>query len=350
MKGAERVGIIVERDYLLHRVPQSVREDPVRLLSLYQRLEDSNVIDQIRRYPARTALEAEILNVHSEMYIEQIRRHSIADNPFAYDKDTYLMEDSYYVATLAAGGCLTLADAIMAGELHCGFALVRPPGHHAGVGNGSGFCILNNIAIVADHLKRQYGLKRVLIFDFDAHHGNGTEEIFWEDPSVCVLSIHENNLFPKMSGDSADIGGGPGRGYNVNIPVFPTFGDIEYTYIVGNIVHNAIRLFAPEFILVSAGFDGHIDDPISSLSLSTAWYGRVARILKSYSRTYGIDRLLFVLEGGYNRESMVSAALSTIEGLYLPAETMGIPFSERAANLLNKTVLPHLPHRCQASD
>lgn len=346
MKQNDMVGIVAERDFLLHRISRQVRESPARLLPIYQRLNEPNIAALTRRYPARVADEAQILNVHSEMYLQQIRQHSLSSNPFSYDKDTYLMENSLYVATLAAGGCFTLADAIMAREIKCGFAIVRPPGHHAGIGNGAGFCILNHIALTAKYLQNQYNLRRILIVDFDAHHGNGTDEIFFEDPGVLMISIHQRGLFPSTTGMETSTGGGDGAEYTINIPVHSTFGDVEYNYIFGKVVHNIVRQFAPEFILVSAGFDGHIDDPMSELALSTDWYRHVAGLLKGYSVTYGIDRLLYVLEGGYHVQSLESAVAATILGLSEPAaEALGAPLSPRAAELLNGTVFPHLKTR-----
>ena len=340
------VGIVAERDYLLHRIPQTVRESPARLLPIFQLLNDPDIVAVTRRYSARSADEAEILSVHSEMYLQQLRENSLSENPFAYDKDTYLMEDSLYVAGLAAGGCLTLADAIMAREVKYGFAIVRPPGHHAGTGNGQGFCIFNNIAITARYLQRRHDLRRILVVDFDAHHGNGTEEIFFEDPSVLVMSMHQRALFPMTTGMGAHVGSGEGAFYTINIPVHATFGDAEYNYIFGKVVHNIVRQFAPEFILVSAGFDGHIDDPMSELRLTTEWYQRIAGVLKGYSALYGIDRLLFVLEGGYHLKSLESALAASLRGLSEPVtEALGTPFSARAAELLGESVFPYLKER-----
>ena len=342
MTHVESIGVVAEQDYLLHRIPQPVRESPSRLLSVYQRLHDSDIAAITRRYPARSADESLILRIHSEMYLQQLRQNCLSPNPFAYDRDTYLMEDSLYVSALAVGGCLTLADAIMAREVSYGFAVVRPPGHHAGVGNGQGFCIFNNVAVTAQYLRDKYGLNRLLIVDYDAHHGNGTEEIFYDDPGVLVISIHQRALFPSTTGMETSVGTGKGVGYNINIPVHGTFGDVEYNYIFGKVVHNIIRQYAPEFILVSAGFDGHVDDSMSELALTTAWYAHVAECLKGYAVVYGINRLLFVLEGGYHPKTLESAVTATLHGLSMPTDkALGAPFSRRAAELLADSIVPH---------
>ena len=346
MTRADTIGIVADRAFLLHRIPQPVRESPARLLPILRRLESPEFNGMIRRYPVRVADESDILSVHSEMYLNQIRQNSLLSNPFSYDKDTYLMEQSLYTASSAAGSCMTLADALMAGEIRCGFALVRPPGHHAGIGNGQGFCIINNVAVAAGYLQRRYNLRRILIVDFDAHHGNGTEEIFYEDPGVLIISIHQRFLFPSNTGMGMSIGRGEGRGYTVNVPVHATFGDVEYNYIFGKVVHNIILQYAPEFILVSAGFDGHIDDSMSELSLSTDWYRHVAELLKSYSLMYGINRLLYVLEGGYHIKSLEASVAAALHGLSVEAAApVGAPFVSRAAELIKKEVLPHFEGR-----
>ena len=341
MSAAQKVGIVASWEYLQHRIPQNVHEHPRRLFPIYQQLNNPRLQEMSQMYKGRSALEDELTAVHSQLYLNQIRQYALSSNPFAYDKDTYLMEDSFYVAGLAAGGCITLAEALMSGEIACGFALVRPPGHHADVGSGRGFCIFNNVAVVARYLTQHYGLKKIFIFDFDAHHGNGTQEIFWDDPRTLFLSIHQENLFPFASGAASETGEDEGKGYTLNIPVSPTFGDAEYSYIVERIVQEAIRQFAPEIILVSAGFDGHVDESISGLCLSTDWFEHLARQLKVYSTEYGANRLLYVLEGGYNPTSLAASVIAGIRGMYAPAERLEVPYSERACDLLETKILPY---------
>ena len=156
-------------------------------------------------------------------------------------------------AFLAAGGCLQMAEAVMSGVIDRGFALVRPPGHHAETGRGMGFCVLNNIAIVAARLRRAYGLRRILIFDFDVHHCNGTQEVFYNTADVLVCSFHQQDLFP-FSGHPWEIGEGQGLGYTVNVPVFSQYGDAEYTFLAGRVLQSLVEQYMPQIILVSAGF------------------------------------------------------------------------------------------------
>jgi len=248
---------------------------------------------------------------HSPFYVEQLREHTVKDDPYSYDRDTYLMEESLPTARLAAGGCFSLADQIMAEEIDYGFALIRPPGHHATGGRGMGFCIYNNIALTAEYLRQQYNLSRILILDFDIHHANGTQEIFYDTNEVLVCSIHQHGLFP-FSGSPEETGSEAGKGYTINLPVHPQFGDPEYTYLLGRLLQAVVEQYLPQFILVSAGFDAHIDDTISGTTLSTEWYGQITHILRRHAADSCNNRLLYVMEGGYNAVALESSVLFTI--------------------------------------
>jgi acetoin utilization deacetylase AcuC-like enzyme len=244
------------------------------------------------------------------------------------------MEHSLHIAELAAGGCLELADRLMAGEIDSGFALIRPPGHHAEPGRGMGFCIFNNVSITAQYLRRKYKLNRILIVDFDAHHGNGTQEVFFDTDEVLFLSLHQRGIFP-FSGEMTEVGTGKGEGYTINIPVFPQFGDAEYTFLLGRILQSVVEQYLPQIILVSAGYDGHKDETISGTLLSTEWYGLITAMLKQYAHEACGNRLLMVLEGGYNPVSLEASVLATFESLLTPRQDkIGVFFSERANQLI----------------
>lgn len=333
----KKIGIIADDQFFDHRAHVPVHECPNRLRRIYLNIRGQDFADYLRFYPPRTALREEILAIHSELYLDQIRNLCVGGNPFAYDKDTYLMEDSFHTASLAVGGGLVLGDALLAGEIDYGFALVRPPGHHAEAGRGMGFCIFNNVAALASYLRDKYGLDRILIFDFDAHHCNGTQNIFYQDKRVLVFSIHQKNLFPPESGRVTEFGEGGGKGYNINIPVHPFFGDIEYNCILGRVLVEIMSQYQPQVILVSAGFDGHADETISGLHLSTGWYEQVTRTLKFYSSEYSSDKIIFVLEGGYNLRSLEASVMAVLKGLIEPVpRTVGFPFSPRARELIDK--------------
>jgi acetoin utilization deacetylase AcuC-like enzyme len=331
----KRIGIIKDPRYYNHRVERYSPENPDRLKPIYVDLENFPYGERLIRHPAREATETEITAVHSPFYIEQIRSLAHHSDPFVYDKDTYLMEESLYTAKLAAGGCLELADRIMGGELDYGFALVRPPGHHAETGRGMGFCLLNNVAVTAAYLRKVYGLRRILIVDYDVHHGNGTQDVFLESDSVMFMSIHQQNIFP-FSGSATELGREAGLGYTLNIPVYAQFGDPEYTYITGRVLGAIVEQFMPQIILVSAGFDGHRDDTLSDTLLSTEWYGLVAAQLRYYASETCDNRLMFILEGGYKPETLRHCVLETLDTLMADrVPLVGVPHSERAFRLLD---------------
>jgi len=309
-----KLGLVFDNRYLHHSISKLSSENPNRLRSLYMHLQQKLTSDGFSHIQPREATDAELSVIHSPFYMEQLREHAIKTDPFSYDKDTYLMDDSLPTARLAAGGCFALADRIMAGDIHYGFGLIRPPGHHATSGRGMGFCIFNNIALTAEYLRTAHGLNRILILDFDVHHANGTQEIFYETNEVMVCSIHQKGLFP-FSGEREEVGSGAGKGFTVNIPVHTQFGDNEYTYILGRTLQGIVEQYLPQFILVSAGFDAHKDETISGTELSSNWYGTIAHILRQHAADSCDNRLLFILEGGYNPISLEKSVCVTIDAL-----------------------------------
>ena len=330
----KKTGIVTDTRLFNHRINQASPENPERLKNLYLSLANPVYGDRLANFPLREACSQEVERIHSKFYLDQIRAHALRSDPFSYDRDTYLMEESIYTAHLAAGGCLELADRIMDGGIKNGFALIRPPGHHAEPGRGMGFCIFNNIAITAAYLQKNYGLNRILIFDFDVHHGNGTQEIFYDSSQVLVVSMHQNNLFP-FTGKVEDLGRDAGVGYNINLPLFSQFGDPEYTYLTGKVIGNLCEQFMPQIILVSAGFDAHKDESISDTTLSTKWFASITTMLKKLAYDSCDERLLFILEGGYNPVSLEKSVLAVIDSLLEPKiSIVGIPESDRAKRLL----------------
>jgi acetoin utilization deacetylase AcuC-like enzyme len=329
------VGLLIDDRYLDHAICRLSPENPERIRRLAPAVRELYTRDCLM-FPARSAESADIEAVHSRFYLQQLREHVLRPDPYSYDRDTYLMEHSLHVAELAAGGCLELADRLMTGEIDCGFAMVRPPGHHAEPGRGMGFCIFNNVGITAQYLRRKYHLNRILILDFDAHHGNGTQDVFYDTDEVLFISVHQRGIFP-FSGEMSEAGAGKGEGYTINLPVFPQFGDMEYTFLLGRVLQSVVEQYLPQIILVSAGYDGHKDETISGILLSTEWYGLVTAMLKQYAHDACGDRLLMVLEGGYNPVSLEASVLKTLENLFtVRSDRIGVFFSERANQLLKK--------------
>ncbi|MCP4678497.1 MAG: histone deacetylase [Deltaproteobacteria bacterium] len=328
-------GIACDKRYLDHRISHQSLECPQRLHRIYTQLRHGKYDQGVKKIEPRLASDEEIFAVHSEFYIEQIESHSLDANPYSYDKDTYLMEDSLYVAKLAAGGCVVLAGAIMNDDIGRGFSLVRPPGHHAESGRGMGFCILNNVAITAEYLSRVYGLNRILILDFDVHHPNGTQEIFYETDRVMLVSFHQGNLFP-FTGKPSETGKNVGSGYTVNVPVLPQYGDLEYSHLMGRVVQPIIEHYFPQIILVSMGFDGHIEDSVSDTCLTTEAYSSIANTMKYFANEFCHGRLLYVLEGGYNPRALGDSVFASLDTLINPnVNRPSFRYSTRAASLIN---------------
>lgn len=332
----KKLGIVKSSKYFLHSSPDSKLEKPERLFEIYKYLDNKS--SEFVFYEPECISDAELNRAHSTFYTNQIKQYSEQGDNHNYDKDTYINKHTYETAKLAAGGCFKLADAIMREEIDKGFALVRPPGHHAETGRAMGFCVFNNIALTALHLIDNYQLDRILIIDFDAHHGNGTQEIFYDNEKVLTLSIHQNNIFPS-TGKGAEIGVEKGEGFNINIPVHPYFGDEEYSYLFGKVIQQVVETYLPQIILVSAGYDAHIDDTASTLNITDEGYANITKFLSYFADKYSDGKLLYILEGGYNINALASSLISTIETLKNKVlKPPGFMFSERADKIIKSEI------------
>jgi acetoin utilization deacetylase AcuC-like enzyme len=260
----------------------------------------------------RQATPEELARVHPEIYIETLVE-SCRQGGFLDYGDTYVTPQSMESARLAAGGTLSVLDEMLDEHAKRGFAIIRPPGHHATQDAAMGFCLLNNIAIAVRHAQAR-GKSRIMIVDFDVHHGNGTQVIFDHDPDVLYLSTHQYGIFPG-TGFATDIGIGPGKGSSVNIPLPPYAGDEAFKTITQEIINPIADRFMPEMLLVSAGFDGHWRDPLATLNLSTGAYFELAKSLVSVAERHTEGRLLYVLEGGYNPAALAESILASFYGL-----------------------------------
>jgi acetoin utilization deacetylase AcuC-like enzyme len=228
--------------------------------------------------------------------------------------DTYITPHSYDIARLAAGGALRAVDAVLGGETNNAIAALRPPGHHATASNGMGFCLLNHAALAARHAQTVYGIERVLILDYDVHHGNGTQDIFYDDPGVLYISTHESPLYPG-TGHVSEVGQGAGAGFTMNIPLPAGVGDAGYASVFAELVLPAAQRFAPQLVLVSAGFDAHWADPLAHMRLSLTGYDDLTRRVIQFSRQMCAGRIVFVMEGGYNLEVLGTAWVNVTRAL-----------------------------------
>jgi len=302
-------GLLDDDAFLLHRAPYEHPEHPGRLEAIRRRIASDGLAARCVPVPAREAENEELLRVHSPIHLARIARTAETDH-LQLDPDTYTSRDSARAARLAAGGLIDLAAAIAAGRLSNGLALLRPPGHHAEAGRAMGFCLFNNVAIAARALQAAGMARRVLIVDWDLHHGNGTQHAFWEDPTVLYFSTHEYPFYPG-SGALAEVGGGPGRGFTVNVPWGGGMGDAEHLAAFDRVLLPIARLFAPDFVLVSAGFDAAEGDPLGDMHVTPSGYARLTGRLQSLAG----GRVALALEGGYNLEAIAASAAACLRTL-----------------------------------
>lgn len=308
--------LIYSEKYLEHKPSEWHPERPERLRAIVDALKRANLWSStnVRVIEPVPASRADIELVHDREYIALIEGLSRLRKQL--DLDTPVGANTFELALLAAGGAIKAGEVVAAGDATNAFALVRPPGHHASRGHGGGFCYFNNLAIMIEHLKRKHGIKRVFVLDFDAHHGNGTQEIFYGDPSVLFMSIHQDGrtLYPG-SGFVHEIGSGPGEGYTVNVPLRPGSADAEYASVMQELFVPLSEAFKPELVAVSAGMDAHADDPLTQLGLSTSAYGWLTRYVVEQAKKICGGRVVLVLEGGYAVDAIAGAAVNIVRVL-----------------------------------
>ncbi len=301
-------GLVFDERFLLHGAPYEHPEHPGRLEAIVGRLEREGLVARCDRVAARAASREELLRVHTASHVDAIA--ATAGRGFRQlDPDTCAGPDSAAAALLAAGGLVDLAAAVAAGRLENGFALLRPPGHHAEADRAMGFCLFNNVAIAARAV-REAGVGKVLIVDWDLHHGNGTQHSFWDDPTVLYFSTHQFPFYPG-TGAIPEIGGGAGRGFTVNVPWPGGMGDDEYLAAFDRVLLPIAREFGPDLVLVSAGFDAAAGDPLGAMRVSPAGYAAMTSRLRELAR----GRVVLALEGGYDLEAISASAAASLRVL-----------------------------------
>lgn len=270
-----------------------------RQQAIIERLHEYRLVERFTSIEGREATLDELRGIHTDAHLDLLEDIARSGRAVMVGYDTYVLPVSYEIARLAAGGLLNVVDAVIGGEADNGLAVIRPPGHHASPSQVMGFCLLNNIAIAARHAANRLG--HVAIVDFDVHHGNGTQDAFYDDPDVLFISSHQSPLYPG-TGPMQQTGRGAARGTTINIPVPPGTGDSSFQRLYTEIVLPALKRFEPAMMLVSAGFDAHWRDPLANLELSLSALAQLSTMLKSAADDLCDGQIIFVTEGGYDLE------------------------------------------------
>ena len=306
-----RVGLVTHSAYLDHVMGRQHPESPERLLAILAKLESSGTISKLTRINPRKAENEWITRVHDPAYVQQLEARAPRTGSVSLDADTAMSPGSWPAALLAAGGAMAAVDAIMDHEVDQVFCAVRPPGHHAEANRAMGFCLLNTVAIATRYIQERHGLMRVLIIDWDVHHGNGTQHVFEDDASVLFFSTHQYPHYPGTGSDK-ERGRGPGEGMTINVPMSSGQGPDDYREIFETVLVPAADAFQPEFIVISAGFDAHQDDPLASMAMTDEGYGELARLVSGIANRHCDGRIVACLEGGYHLRALAASVEQTL--------------------------------------
>jgi acetoin utilization deacetylase AcuC-like enzyme/formylglycine-generating enzyme required for sulfatase activity len=312
-------GLVYHKDYLQHKTGPGHPERPERLTAIMNRLRDSGLISELVPVEPEKATVDWITQVHLPEYVERVKQSCQSGIGWVDSPDATASEESYEVALLAVGGALAAVDAVMEGSLRNAFCAVRPPGHHALANRAMGFCLFNNVAIAARYLQKKHKLSRILIVDWDVHHGNGTQDTFYGDPTVFYFSVHQYPFYPGSGGQS-EKGEGEGLGFTLNVPLPAGSGDQRYQEVFQGILEPAAHEFEPDFVLISAGFDAHENDLLGGMRVSTRQFAEMTRTVKGIAEKCCEGRLVSLLEGGYGLEGLAESVEAHLRVL---AETSG---------------------------
>jgi acetoin utilization deacetylase AcuC-like enzyme len=307
-------------------------ERAARIVAIEQELARHDWLGMERQEAPAVAFET-LTAIHPVPYVQEIEQLCRSARPArAIDADTIVVEASYEAALRAAGGAVRLVDLLLSGEAPSGFSALRPPGHHAEPSRAMGFCLFDNVAVAAQHALDAHGLERVLVLDWDVHHGNGTNAAFHTTPAVLFVSLHEWPLYPG-TGPASDVGSGAGEGYTINVPVAAGAGDALYLSLLEHVVAPLARAYAPQLVLISAGFDAHRDDPLAGLALTEDGFAALAGSVRRLAAELDVP-VGAVLEGGYDLRALAASTAATLRVLTAadppPAEDVPVAPEARA--------------------
>ncbi|MFC1633386.1 SUMF1/EgtB/PvdO family nonheme iron enzyme [Planctomycetota bacterium] len=309
-----KTGFVYDPIYLEHKTTPGHPESPERLVKILEKLKTEGLYAQLVELKPLPATLDWIETVHSPEYIERARKFCEGGAGYLDSLDVPISLRSYDAAVMAAGGMLTAVDAVMEQKVTNAFCAVRPPGHHALEDKAMGFCIFNNIAIGARYIQRKHRLSKILIVDWDVHHGNGTQAAFYDDPNVLYFSVHQYPFYPG-TGSQAEKGSGDGLNSNINVPLPAGSGDDDYVSAFEETLAPAAFAFSPDFVLISAGFDAHKDDLLGAMKVTQQGFGRLTQIVKNIAEKCCAGRLVSILEGGYGLEGLAASVEAHIRVL-----------------------------------
>lgn len=309
-----KTGLLLDPIYTGHDPGPGHPESPARYTAITQALTASDLLPRLASIPSRAAEVPELERCHPRHYIDLARAEVAAGLDTLSTGDTQIGPKSYDIATRAVGGVLNAVDAVMTGQLTRAFCAVRPPGHHARADQGMGFCLFNNIALAARHAQKKHGAEKIVIVDWDVHHGNGTQDIFYEDGSVLFASTHQNPWYP-FTGHAEETGVGKGKGSTLNFPLPAGSGMKEIGSAFTDKLLPAIAQFKPDLILISAGFDSRLGDPLGQFKLTDSDFTALTQLLKTAAAEHCQNRLISVLEGGYSLPGLASAVTAHVGAL-----------------------------------
>ena len=315
------LGYVLDDLFGQHRAPSGHPERAARVEAVRDALRGAHLAERATHVPIRAASDEELARVHAGAYLDELVA-AVPGKSGWLDADTYFSPDTWDAARAAAGSAAQLATSVLAGALGQGLAVVRPPGHHATRERAMGFCLLNNVAVAAA-AARAAGAARVAIVDWDVHHGNGTQDIFWDDPSVLYMSVHQYPYYPG-TGAATEVGGPNAKGATLNVGLPRGSGDADYAAVFDHVFLPALAKFAPDLILVSAGFDAYEHDPLAGMRVTHAGFHAMAQRLRAAAARLCGGRIVALLEGGYDLDGLAGGMVATLEAFVAPVETAPI--------------------------